>query len=113
MPPRLAGDGAADADSAGNDAGSTPDAAASRPGGGGKETKKGKPPLIVFLPDGKGYVLPPFRDIQQVSFTTVLTTPKIGTRYSLTDGRIDGPTVASSLSTEIGKNLDEYERNNF
>ena len=31
-----------------------------------KEGKGGKPPLIVFLPDGKGYVLPPFRDIQQV-----------------------------------------------
>ena len=35
-----------------------------------KEGKGGKPPLIVFLPDGKGYVLPPFRDIQQV-FTRI------------------------------------------
>ena len=61
MPPRLGVDDAPDVVDS-NDA----DAATGQAHPGRKEGKGGKPPLIVFLPDGKGYVLPPFRDIQQV-----------------------------------------------
>ena len=67
MPPRLGGDETPDVrDPDVYDANDplSPEAAPA----GRREGKGGKPPLIVFLPDGKGYVLPPFRDIQQVSY---------------------------------------------